>query len=109
MTKNTGESVGQAREVRIDRLLGRQVVAANGRPAGRLQEFVVEIRDNQWVITGYVIGLAGLAARFGVGARALIGLPSAGYLARWDQIDLRNPDTPRLTCPIDELQKLNGE
>jgi hypothetical protein len=96
-------------EVRIDRVLGRQIVAANGRPAGRLEEFRAEMRDGECIITGYVIGLAGFAARLGVSVRALFGLPSVGYIARWDQIDLSNVETPRLTCPVAELQKLGAE
>jgi len=110
MTKNAEKPAEQNQdEVRIDRLLGRQVVSANGRPAGRLEEFRAEIRDGECIITGYVIGLAGLASRLGVGVRALISLPSVGYVARWDQIDLSNVETPRLTCPVEELQKLGAE
>jgi hypothetical protein len=96
-------------EVRIDRLLGRQVVAANGRPAGRLEEFRAEIRDGEWIITEYVLGLAGFAARLGGSVRAFFNLPSIGYVARWDQIDLSNVETPRLTCSVDELQKLGSD
>jgi hypothetical protein len=96
-------------EIRIDRLLGRQVLAANGRPAGRLEEFRAERRDDDYVITEYVIGLVGLAARFGVAVRALIGSPSGGYIARWDQLDLSNAETPRLTCSVDELRRLDTE
>jgi hypothetical protein len=107
--RKTAEKAGERNqvEIRIDRLLGRQVVAANGRPVGRLEEFRAEMRDGECVITGYVIGLAGLAARLGV--RALFNLPSSGYVARWDQIDLSHVQTPRLTCGVDELQKLGDE
>lgn len=98
----------QRHELRIDRLLGRQVLAANGRPAGRLEEFRAEMRDGRCVITGYVIGAAGLLERLGVGARSLFGLPSRGHVARWDQIDFTNIDRPRLTCPLGELEKLEG-
>lgn len=105
-TEQPGQNEG---EVRIDRLLGRQVVAANGRSAGRLEEFRAEIRNGEYVITGYVIGVAGLAARLGVGVRALLSLPSTGYIARWDQIDFTNIEMPRLTCPVGELQKLGAE
>jgi hypothetical protein len=73
-----------------------------------LEEFRAEMRDGECIITGYVIGLAGLAARLGVGVRALFGLPSAGYIARWDQIDLSNAEMPRLTCSVDELQQLGA-
>ena len=96
-------------ELRIDRLLGRQVLAANGRPAGRLEEFRAELRDGSCVITEYVIGSAGLIERLGVAARGLVGLSRQGYVARWDQIDFSNVETPRLTCPVEELQKLSEE
>jgi hypothetical protein len=110
MTKTAAKAAERNQfEVRIDRLLGRQVVAANGKPAGRLEEFRAEIRDGECIITGYVIGFAGFAARLGVGVRALFNVPSAGYAARWDQIDLSNAETPRLTCSVDELQKLGAE
>lgn len=93
-------------ELRIDRLLGRQVLAANGRSAGRLEEFRAEIRDGDCLITAYVIGSAGLIERMGVAARGLFGLPRKGYVARWDQIDFSNVERPRLTCPVEELEKL---
>jgi|SoiMethySBSTD1v2_1073268.scaffolds.fasta_scaffold3241404_1 hypothetical protein len=96
-------------EVRIDRLLGRQVLAANGRPAGRLEEFRAEMRDGTCVITEYVIGAAGLFERLGVAARNLFGLPPQGHVARWDQIDFSNIEIPRLTCPVTELKKLGEE
>ena len=93
-------------ELRIDRLLGRQVLAANGRSAGRLEEFRADVRDGNCVISEYVIGSAGLIERLGVVARGLFGLPRKGYVARWDQIDFSNFETPRLTCPVEELEKL---
>ena len=93
-------------ELRIDRLLGRQVLAANGHSVGRLEEFRAEILDGNCVITGYVIGSAGLIERMGIVARSLFGLSRKGYVARWDQIDFSNVETPRLTCPVEELEKL---
>ena len=110
MTATGGDSSNELKphELRIDRLLGRRVLAANGRPAGRLEEFRAEVRDGHCVITEYVIGEAGLLERLGIIARGLFGLPRQGYVARWDQIDLSNLETPRLTCPVEELQKLGG-
>jgi hypothetical protein len=32
---------------------------------------------------------------------------SHGRRARWDQMDLSDPEHPRLTCPVDELAKLS--
>ena len=98
----------KAHELRIDRLLGRQVLATNGRPAGRLEEFHAEVRDGNCVITEYVIGSAGLIERLGVAAKGLFGLPRHGYLARWDQIDFSNLEAPRLTCPVEELERIGA-
>jgi hypothetical protein len=95
-------------ELRIDRLLGRRVLAANGRPAGRLEEFRAEVRDRHCIVTEYVLGAAGLIERLGVAARGLLGLPRHGYVARWDQIDFSNLETPRLTCPIEELERIGA-
>jgi len=98
----------KSRELRLDRLLGLQVLAANGRPAGRLEEFRAEVRDGNCVITEYVLGAAGLLERLGVVARGVFGLPRQGYVARWDQLDLKNPEQPRLTCPVEELERLSA-
>lgn len=93
------------REVRLDRLLGRRVLAPNNQPIGRLEEFRVEKRGSGLVITEYVIGAAGLAERMGVTIKLLFGRRAGGYTARWDQLDISDPARPRLTCPASELRK----
>jgi len=95
-----------AGHVRLDRLLGRQVLARNNQAMGRLQEFRAEKRGNGCVVVGYAIGVAGLIERMGLGVKLLFGVRGGGYVARWDQLDLSDPERPRLTCEIDELQKL---
>ena len=92
--------------VRLDRLVGRKVYTANNRRLGRLEEFRAERRGNAWIISEYVIGSAGLFERLGLGVRLILGLkPAGGYVARWDQLDLSNPDRPKLTCPVEDLQR----
>jgi len=92
-------------EVRLDRLLGREVLAGNQRPIGRLEEFRAEVRDGDCVITEYVIGPAGLLERLDL--QDLLWAPrQRGYVARWDQLDISDELRPRLTCPIAELEKL---
>lgn len=95
-------------ELRLDRLVGRRVLAANNRSIGRLEECRAEKRGSGLVISEYVIGVAGLLERLGVGMKLLFGRRAGGggYLARWDQIDLSDPDRPRLTCPIEELRRV---
>jgi sporulation protein YlmC with PRC-barrel domain len=105
-----GETVAVAIERRLrrlDRLLGRRVLARNNRRIGRLEEFRAESRGTECVITDYVIGVAGLFERLGVGVRLVLGLRrGSGYVAHWDQIDISDPEHPRLTCSVEQLQKL---
>jgi hypothetical protein len=94
--------------VRLDRLLGRRVRAANNRSIGRIHEFRAEQRGDGWQVTACVIGSGGLWERLDMRARLVIGLSwqRRGYVARWDQIDLSNPASPRLLCDVDELDTL---
>ena len=93
--------------IRLDRLVGRQVHTAGKRRVGRLEEFRAVRRGNSWVVTEYVIGAAGLTERLGLGVRQILGKKQAGgYVARWDQLDLSDPEHPRLTCPVEELRRV---
>lgn len=92
--------------VRLDRLIGRKVRMANNRRLGRLEECRAERRGNSWVVTEWVIGSAGLLERLGFGVRMILGMRAGrGFVARWDQLDLSDPDRPRLTCEIEELRR----
>jgi len=92
--------------VRLDRLIGRRVVTANNRPLGRLEECRVERRASAWVVTEWVVGSAGLLERLGLGARLVFGLSrGSSYIIRWDQLDLSDPEKPRLSCPIADLRR----
>jgi hypothetical protein len=93
-------------EIRLDRLLGRLVRTQNNRTVGRLEEFRAEVRGDSWVITEYVIGEVGLLERLHVGIRLLLGSKRGGYVARWDQLDISDPEQPRLLCPPAELQEI---
>jgi hypothetical protein len=31
-----------------------------------------------------------------------------GYRVRWDQLDLSDQEHPRLTCPVEELERIGG-
>ena len=97
---------GRRGEVRLDRLLGRQVLARNNQPVGRIEEFRAEQSGGGIVITEFVIGAAGLLERLGVGVRLLFGRRGGGYVAGWDQVDLSDPEHPRLTCGVETLRKL---
>jgi hypothetical protein len=94
---------------RLDRLLGREVHTANRRRLGRLEEFRAERRGDNWFVYEYVVGTAGLLERLGIGVRLILGMPrGTGYLVRWDQLDVSDPDRPRLTCRVEELRPISG-
>jgi hypothetical protein len=106
MAVHKSDSVGTHRSLRLERLLGRQVRAANHRVIGRLEEVRVERSGPHYTVNEYVIGPAGLAERLGLGVRRLFGAAKAGYVARWDQIDLSDASDPRLTCPLEQLKRI---
>lgn len=94
------------RELRLQDLLGREVLAGNNRPVGRIEEFRAARRAHGCEIVAFVIGAGALAERLHVGARLLLGGGRGGHVARWDQIDLSNPEKPRLTCAVEELEPI---
>jgi hypothetical protein len=96
--------------LRLDRLVGRTVLTANNRKLGRLEEFRARRRGPAWVIEEYVIGSIGLLERLGTRARLILGIArvagrTGGFVARWDQLDLSNPERPRLTCAVEDLRR----
>jgi hypothetical protein len=93
-------------ELFLDGLLGRVVLARNNQPVGRLEDCRAERRGNEYVITEYVIGAAGLLERLGVGVRLVLGMRLRGYVACWDQLDVSDPERPRLTCGVEQLREL---
>jgi hypothetical protein len=94
-------------EVRLDRMLGRQVLTLNNRPIGRLEECHVEQDGDRWIVAEYEIGVAGLWDRLGLGVRLLVGLNRRrGYRVRWDQLAISDDGPLRLTCAVDELRLL---
>jgi hypothetical protein len=93
-------------EVRVERLLGRTVLAANNHPVGLLEEFRAEKHGHEWIVTGYFIGPAGWLERMDLRARLLVAPKQRGYFARADQMDVSDESHPRLTVPVSELERL---
>ena len=93
-----------SREVHLELLLGRRVLAANGRSVGRLEEVRAERRGGGCVITECLIGPSALLERL---AAPWLSFRQTrrGFVARWDQIDLSDVEHPRLLCPVEELRK----
>jgi hypothetical protein len=95
-----------ARELRIEQLLGREVLGANHQRIGHIEEFRAERRGAGCVAAEVIVGMRGLLERLDLHARMLLGRKRNGYVVRWDQLDLSDPRKPRLRCPVNELARL---
>ncbi len=94
-------------EVRLDDLLGRPVVDANAHTIGRIEEVQAERREGETVVTRYLIGTRALLERLSVEIWPVhVGGATGGYAARWDQVDISDPEHPRLTCDASELERI---
>lgn len=95
-------------EVHLELLLGKPVLAANGRTIGRLDEVRAERHGTGWVVTEYQLGVEALPERLSAEVLRMFrgGRLQRGYVARWDQLDLSDPARLRLTCPLEELEEL---
>ena len=90
-----------SRHVYLELLLGKPVLAQDGRRVGRIEE--VRAGEHQ-EITEFLIGEGALLER--LSAIGLFRWKKKGYRVRWDQIDWSNMDRPRLTCPVSDLARL---
>ena len=94
-------------ELRLQNILGRQLLAANHQPVGRIEEFRAQSTTHEYAVIEVVIGMHGLLERINVGARLLVGAElKRSRVARWDQIDFSDPSKPTLMVSVSELVKL---
>ena len=106
--------------LRIELLLGRKVVDADGAHIGRLEEVVAENRSGEYVVSHFVVGRYALVDRLGGGrlSGALLRLLTRdrayqSFLIPWDEMDLSKPrhlrclrrkgDLSRARWPSDEV------
>lgn len=105
-----------ARELHLELLLGKCVYDSAGDRVGRIEEVRAEPEGDEWQIVEYWIGIAAIVERFsawqlGVGLLSVFGARKLrkGYRVPWDQLDLSNPDRPRLVCTIEELKQISQQ
>jgi len=94
------------RELRIEQLLGRKVFGSRGEKIGRVEEIRARRYGSGCVSTELVIGVLGLLERLDVGAKMLLGGQTGGYIVKWDQIDVSDPNKPRLLVPVKDLERV---
>jgi len=91
--------------MRLEMLLGRPVVATNGRKIGRIEEVRAEVRGGSAVVGALCIGPHALLERLSAPVTSRWGRRT-GHVARIDQIDLSDPLRPRLLVPVAQLDRL---
>src|SRR6185436_3849252 len=93
-------------KVHLERLLGKQVRDPDGAKVGRILSVHAEIEGNECVVREYDLGAAALLENLGIKVlRIASGLFQTEPLrVPWDQLDLSDPDHPRLHCPVAELK-----
>jgi len=92
------------RECRVELLIGRSVTDANGEVVGRLEEIVADYVDDEYVVREFHVGAYAALERLGTGmlGRSLLRLIGGdriytGYIVPWRQMDLSDPEHPRVT------------
>jgi sporulation protein YlmC with PRC-barrel domain len=105
-----------AREISVELILNRRVYALNGRNIGRIEEVRVENRRGECVVTEYLVGVYALFERlaaYSIGRSILrtlrLSRRGEGYRIAWNQLDLSDPEKPRLKCAVGDLQSLDED
>ena len=103
-------------EIHAEQLLGRRVMALNGRVIGRLQEIRVRKATRGWYVEEFLTGDYALLDRLAgwTIARAVLRVfgasnKTSSYRVPWNKLDLSDPQQPRLLCDVADLAPLQVE
>lgn len=93
------------RQVHLQKMVRHPVRDRNGKVAGRIHSVHAEIRGGECVILEWHLGPSAMLERLGISAAHLVGWPLKREPLRvpWNELDLSDPDRPRLTRSIEEL------
>ena len=97
-------------EINLDLLIGREVIGADGRELGRIEEVLGATQEGELVVTDYLIGARGFLRRFGITSLGLFGVRlHKPKRIPWRSMDLSDPEHPRTTERLDDLKEWNGD
>jgi len=96
------------RNVHVETLIGRRVRDPNGKAIGHVEEIQAKWSGKECLIEEYHLGPAAFLERLGISTARFIGWPLTHKPLRipWGQLDLSDPDRPRLRCTVEELKKM---
>lgn len=96
-------------------ILSRKVVDSDGKYAGRLEDVEVERGDEVSLIKSYLVvhrGLIGRIQTWALSASIQASIPvtekSRPYRVPWDQMDMSDPEHPRILVPQAELSRVRS-
>lgn len=100
------------RELNVELLLGKTVCDVNGEKVGRIEEFQVERDDKSCLVEAYLVGASAVVDRLSawtltrpirkvLGSRGLFSV----YRVPWEEMDLTDPDHPKLRIARGELRR----
>jgi sporulation protein YlmC with PRC-barrel domain len=100
-----------ARELHVEQLLGKKVRDVDGQIVGRLEEFHLEVVDDEHVVTEFLLGPAAAVRRVGVFLTQLplfrfIPMRKKEYCISWTLIDFSDPDRPSVRARRDDLKRV---
>ncbi|HEX8169411.1 MAG TPA: hypothetical protein VF824_02595 [Thermoanaerobaculia bacterium] len=89
--------------VHLETLIGREVVDADGRRAGRIEEARARQSGKELVITEFLLAHGRLERTSFLLHQLLAHVSPKSIRVPWEKLDLSDPRKPRLTCRVDEL------
>jgi hypothetical protein len=103
------------RRVRLQHLLGKKVIDPSGKSAGRIEELRAVREEGVCRVEQYVLGRRGMLERLSVANVSLwvLGLlgarrASSWHRVPWHQMDLSDPNRPKLKCSVKELEAMQA-
>jgi sporulation protein YlmC with PRC-barrel domain len=103
------------REINVELILGKRVLALNGKAVGRLEEIRAELKKGECFVREYHVGSYAVRERLAALSigRAVLHLFGArsrggGYRVPWDKMDLSDPEKARLLCSVQELKRIES-
>jgi len=94
----------KSHEVHVEKLLGRRVRDTTGRVVGRIEEIHT---DDKGVVSEFLLGPTALWERLGQSTLELpfvrlLGIQRSNHRVPWNELDLTDPDRPRMTTRLQE-------
>ena len=102
-------------EVNLELMLGRKVLAGNGRSIGRLEDVTAEVKPGECLVIEYLVGKYALFERLAAWSmgRAFLSLfgslVKSGYRVPWQKMDISDPRRPKITCDVSELPMIEAK